>query len=49
MLGKPKSHRLSVNLVTVYNPIITNLETVIRNNLPILHSDPKRKKYVSRR
>ena len=40
---KPKSHRLNVNLITVYNPIIKNLQTVIRNNLPILYSDPKMK------
>ena len=38
---KLKSHRLNVNLVIVYNPIIKNLETVIRNYLPILYSDPK--------
>ena len=36
---KPKSHRLNVNLFTVYNPIIKNLQTIIRNNLPILYSD----------
>ena len=30
----------NVNLLTVYNPIIKNLKTVIRNNLPILYSDP---------
>ena len=29
-----KSRRSNVNLVTVYNSIINNLETVIRNNLP---------------
>ena len=40
---KLKSHRLNVNLVIVYNPIIKNLETVIRNYLPILYSDPKMK------
>ena len=40
---KPKSHRLNVNLVTVYNRIIKNLETVVRNNLPILRSDPEMK------
>ena len=40
---KPKSHRLNVNLVTVYNPIIKNLQNVIRNNLPILYSDPEMK------
>ena len=40
---KPKSHRLHVNLVTSYNPIIINLETVIWNNLPILYSDPEMK------
>ena len=27
---KPKSHRSNKNLVTVYNPIIKNLQTVIR-------------------
>ena len=36
---KPKSHRLNVNLVTVYNPITKNLQTVIRNNLSKLYSD----------
>ena len=40
---KPKSHILNVNLVTVYNPIIKNLQTVIRNNLPVLYSDPEMK------
>ena len=40
---KPKSHRSNINLVTVYNPIIKNLRTVIRNNLPILYSDPEMK------
>ena len=38
---KPKAHRLNVNLVTVYNPITKNLQTVIRNNLPTLYSDPE--------
>ena len=28
---KPKSHRLNVSLVTVYNPIIKNLQKLIRN------------------
>ena len=41
---KPKSHRLNVNLVTVYNPIIKNLQTVIGNNLPILY---RTEKYIS--
>ena len=38
-----KSRRSNVNLVTVYNSIINNLETVIRNNLPMLycHSEMK--------
>ena len=36
---KPKSHRLNVNLLTIYNPIIKDLQTVIRNNLPISYSD----------
>ena len=40
---KPKSHRLNVKLDTAYNPIIKHLQTVIRNNLPMLYSDPKMK------
>ena len=40
---KPKSHRSNINLVTVYNPIIKNLQNVIRNNLSILYSDPEMK------
>ena len=36
---KPKSHRSNINLVTVYNPITKNLQTVIRNNLPMLYSN----------
>ena len=41
---KPKSHR------SVYNPIIKNLQTVIRNSLRILYSEPEMKnKYISRR
>ena len=40
---KPKWHRLNVNLVTVYNTIIKNLQTAIRNNSPILYSDPEMK------
>ena len=36
---KPKPHRLNINLVTVYHPFIKNLQTVIRNNFPILYSD----------
>ena len=40
---KPMSHRLNVNLVTVYNTIIKNLETVIRKKLPILYSDSEMK------
>ena len=43
---KPKAHRLNVNLVTVYNPII-NLQTVIRNTLRILYSDPEMKNIFS--
>ena len=34
------SHRSNVNLVTVYNPIIKNLQTVIRINLSI-YSNPE--------
>ena len=30
-----------INLVAVYNPIIKNLQTIIRNNFPILFSDPE--------
>ena len=47
--AKPESHRFNVNLVTVYNLIIKNLQIVIRNSLLILHSDPKVKKNISRR
>ena len=43
---KPKAHRLNINLVTVYNPII-NLQTVIRNTLRILYSDPEMKNIFS--
>ena len=39
----PKSHRLNVNLVTLYNPITKNFQTVTRNNLPTLYSDPEMK------
>ena len=38
---KPKSYRSNINLVTVYNPIIKNLQTAIRNSLPIFYSDPE--------
>ena len=44
---KPKSHRLNGNLVTIYNPIIKYLETLTRNNLPILCSDPEMKNIFS--
>ena len=37
---KPKSNRLNLNLVTVYNSIIKNLQ-IVRNNMPILYSDPE--------
>ena len=40
---KSKSHRLNVNLVTVYNPSMKNLQIVIRNSLPTLYSDPEMK------
>ena len=40
---KPKSRRSNINLVTVYNPIIKNLQTVIRSNLPLLYSNPEMK------
>ena len=40
---KTKSNRLNGNLVTIYNPIIKYLETLTRNNLPILYSDPEMK------
>ena len=39
----PESNKLNVNLVTIYTPIIKNLQTVSRNNLPILYSDPEMK------
>ena len=37
---KPKSNILNLNLVTVYNSIIKNLQ-IVRNNMPILYSDPE--------
>ena len=40
---KPKSHKLNASLVREYNPIIKNLQTVIRNILPILDSDTETK------
>ena len=33
-----KSHKINVNLVTIFNPIIKNLQTVIRENVPMLCS-----------
>ena len=38
---KPKSLTLNLNLVTVYIPIIKSLQTVIRNNMPLLCSGPE--------
>ena len=37
---KRKVTKESFNLVTVYNPILNNLQKVIKNNLPLLYSDP---------
>lgn len=43
---KPKLQGFNVNLVTVYNPIKKNLQIVIRNNLPVLYSDPEIKNFL---
>ena len=37
---KHKVTKESFNLVTVYNPLLNNLQKVIKNNLPLLYSDP---------
>ena len=37
---KRKVTKESFKLVTVYNPILNNLQKVIKNNLPLLYSDP---------
>ena len=39
---KPKLQKFDLNFVTIYNPIIKNLQTV-SNNLLILSGDPKNK------
>ena len=31
---------MSFNLVTVYNPLLNNLQKVIKNSLPLFYSDP---------
>ena len=37
---KRKITQESFNLVTVYNPLLNNLQKVIKNNWPLLYSDP---------
>ena len=37
---KRKLTQESFNLVTVYNPLLNNLQKIIKNNLPLLYSDP---------
>ena len=44
----PKSHKLNASLVIGYNPTIKNLQTVIRNNLPISYNDPEMKNIFRR-
>ena len=39
---KQKVTKESFNLVTVYNPLLNNLQKVIKNNLPLLCNDPVR-------
>ena len=40
---KPKTHRFNVHLAAVYNLNIKNLQTCLKNNLPLLYSDPEMK------
>ena len=37
---KQKVTKQNFNLVTVYNPILNILQKVIKNNLPLLYSNP---------
>ena len=37
---KRKVTKESFTLVTVYNPLLNNLQKVLMNNLPLLYSDP---------
>ena len=37
---KRKVTKQNFNLVTVYNPLLNNLQKVVKNNLPLLYSDP---------
>ena len=37
---KQKVRRQNFNLVTVYNPMLNNLQKVIKSNLSLLYSDP---------
>ena len=41
---KPKVIKSNFNLITVYNPVMKNLEKVLNDNLHILYSDPDMKK-----
>ena len=41
---KPKVIKSNFNLITVYNPVIKNLEKVLNDNLHILYDDPDMKK-----
>ena len=44
----PKSLKINVNLVTVYNSIIKNLQTITRKSLPMLYSHPGKKKALQK-
>ena len=41
---KPKVIKSNFNLITVYNPVMKNLEKVLNDNLYILYRDPDMKK-----
>ena len=40
---KEKTSKQMFNLITVFNPLLQNLQTLISKNLPILYSDPDMK------
>ena len=46
---KPKVIKSNFNLITVYNPVMKNLEKVLNDNLPILYGDPDMKKVFPKR
>ena len=46
---KPKVIKYNFNLITVYNPVMKNLEKVLNDNLHILYGDPDMKKVFPKR